>query len=140
MKKIIQDILEILEKNSRMKNVEIARMLNVSEAYVRRIIKKLVEDGIIKKFTIDIDPKKIGYEIVSLVGIDTEPDSILNIIEALKKMPEVKKIYLSTGDHMILAEIWARSNEEFSRIIFEKIGKIKGIKKICPSIILNRIK
>ena len=140
MKKIILDILEILEKNSRMKNVEIARMLNVSEAYVRRIIKKLVEDGIIKRFTIDVDPKKIGYEIVSLVGIDTEPEYILNIIEALKNMPEVKKIYLSTGDHMIIAEIWAKNNEEFSKIIFEKIGKIKGIRKICPSIVLSRVK
>ncbi len=140
MKKVVLDILDILEKNSRMKNVEIAKMLNISEAYVRRVIKKLVNDGIIKKFTIDIDPKKIGFEVVSLVGIDTEPESILNIIDMLKKMPEVKKIYLSTGDHMIIAEVWAKNNEEFSQIIFNKIGKIKGIRKICPSIILNRVK
>jgi len=65
-------ILEELRKNSREKNIEIARKFDVSEGTIRKRIKNLYNDGIIKKFTIEtlssvdsiilikVDPKKAG--------------------------------------------------------------------------------
>jgi Lrp/AsnC family transcriptional regulator for asnA, asnC and gidA len=46
----------------------------------------------------------------------------------------------STGDHMIMAEIWASDGKELSKTLSEKIGAIEGVKKFCPSIILEKIK
>jgi len=39
-----------------------------------------------------------------------------------------------------MTEIWAKDGKEFSDLIFNKIGKIEGIKKICPAIILEQLK
>lgn len=41
---------------------------------------------------------------------------------------------------MIILEIWTRDGKELTRIISEKIGKIDGIHRICPSIILEKLK
>ena len=41
---------------------------------------------------------------------------------------------------MIMTEIWAKDGNELTDIIFNKIGKIKGIKKVCPAIILEQLK
>ncbi len=133
-------IIEILLEDGRKSYVEIGKMLNLSEGSIRRRIKKLQEVGIIIGYCAQINPKKLGYNIVSLTGIDTDPEYFLDILNELKKLKEVKKLYTTTGDHMIMAEIWAKNDEEFSNLIFNKIGKIRGVRKICPSIILNQIK
>jgi Lrp/AsnC family transcriptional regulator for asnA, asnC and gidA len=41
---------------------------------------------------------------------------------------------------MIMFEIWTRNGKELTRIISEKIGKIEGVNRICPSIILEKLK
>jgi len=53
---------------------------------------------------------------------------------------EARYVAISTGDHMIMIEIWTRDGKELSRIISEKIGTIEGVRKICPSIILEKLK
>ena len=133
-------IVEILLKDGRKSYVEIGKMLNLSEGSVRRRIRKLQDEGIIVGYSAQIDPKKLGYNIISLTGIDTEPEYFLNVLNELKKLDEVKKLYTTTGDHMLMIEIWSKNNEEFSNLIFNKIGKIKGVRKICPSIMLDQVK
>jgi Lrp/AsnC family transcriptional regulator for asnA, asnC and gidA len=41
---------------------------------------------------------------------------------------------------MIMIEIWTQDGKELSKIISEKIGIIEGVKKICPAIILEKLK
>ncbi len=133
-------IIEILIKDGRKSYTDIARELGTSESSIRKRVKKLEEEGVIKGYTAIIDPSKIGYNVVALTGFDTEPDKFLSVAHELCKFKEVKKVFTSTGDHMIMAEIWAKDGKEFSDLIFNKIGKIEGIKKICPAIILEQIK
>ncbi|ENN96164.1 AsnC family transcriptional regulator [Methanocaldococcus villosus KIN24-T80] len=133
-------ILEILMKDARKPFTEIAKELNTSESSIRKRIKKMEENGIIKGYTVVIEPAKIGYNVIALTGFDTDPQDVLDVAKELCKFEEVKKVFTSTGDHMIMTEIWARDGSELKEILFNKIGKIKGIKKICPAIILERLK
>lgn len=132
-------LLKILKENSRTPYIRIAKILGVSETAVRKRIRKLEEMGIIKKYTIEIDPKKIGYNIVTLIGIDTLPEHLFSIIDKLKEMDEVISLYSSSGDHMILIESWFKNSDELS-IFIKKLEKMPGIIKICPAIILEKIK
>ncbi|XRO75043.1 HTH-type transcriptional regulator Ptr2 [Methanocaldococcus sp. 28A] len=133
-------IIEILMKDGRKSYTDIARELGTSESSIRKRVKKLEEEGVIKGYTAIINPSKIGYNVVALTGFDTEPDKFLSVAKELCNFEEVKKVFTSTGDHMIMAEIWAKDGKEFSDLIFNKIGKIEGIKKICPAIILEQLK
>ncbi|RLF62442.1 MAG: transcriptional regulator [Thermoplasmata archaeon] len=116
-----------------------ARLLGVSETAIRKRIRKMEEDGVIRGYTIDVDPKKIGFEINALIGLDTEPEVYLQTIEKLKKMEEIKSLYSSSGDHMIMMEIWFKNTEELSKFV-DFLNSMDGVKKVCPAIIMEKIK
>lgn len=133
-------ILEILENNGRLSFVEIARRVGTSEATVRKRIRRLEELGVIERYTIDVDHQKLGYDLVALVGIDAIPESIENVVKTLSEEKCVKKLYLTTGDHAIIAEIWAEDIDQFGRIIIDKLKEIRGILRVCPAIVLKKVK
>ena len=54
-------------------------------------------------------------------------------------MDEVVSLYSSSGDHMILIECWFRNMEELTRFV-ESIERIKGVTRVCPAIVLEKIK
>ncbi|MBS7625380.1 MAG: Lrp/AsnC family transcriptional regulator [Candidatus Bathyarchaeia archaeon] len=133
-------ILRLLQEDASISFTEIARRLKMSESTVRKRVEKLVQEGVIKKFTIIIEPSKIGLNAIAIVGIDVEPPKLLEASQKLCELPEVKYVATSTGDHMIMIEIWARDTKELAKIISEKIGVIDGVKKVCPAIILEKLK
>ncbi len=132
-------IIKILMGNARTTMTEIAKRIGMTDVAVKKRIKRLEELGVIKKYTIVVDPAKIGYNSVALVGMDAEPESILEVANSLAQREYTKSVSLTTGDHMIMAEIWARDNSDLRKIL-EEIGKLKGVKKICPAIVLETIK
>ncbi len=133
-------IIQMLQQDSRRSFNEISKKLNLSESAVRKRVISLQEKGIIKKFTIQVDPTKLGYNSISIVGVDVEPTKLLETAQKLCDFDEVKSVATSTGDHMIMIEIWTKDGRELTRLTCEKIGKIEGVKKLCPAIILEKFK
>ena len=132
-------LLRILRENSRISYLEIARILGVSETAVRKRVKRLLEEGVIRRFTIEIDPKKVGYQVVAMIGLDTKPEALISVLETLKELENVQSLYSSSGDHMIMMECWFKDYNELSRFI-KSLEEIEGITRICPAIILEKIK
>jgi Lrp/AsnC family transcriptional regulator for asnA, asnC and gidA len=132
------DLIRELEKDCRKPFTEIAKKFKVSEAAIRKKVKKLLKLGIIR-FSLDVDYKKLGYNYVAIIGIDVLPEHFVKIIEMLKEDKEVKELYTSTGDHMILAKVVFRTNEELNEFV-KILEKNKMITKVCPAIIVERIK
>ena len=134
-KKLIQILLE----NSRTPYVEIAKKLGVSETAVRKRIRKLEQLGIIKKYTVEVDLRRLGYQVKAIIGVDTAPECYISTIEKLKNMDEVVSLYSASGDHMIIAECWFKSSDDLAAFI-KTLEKMKGIIKICPAVILEKTK
>ena len=133
-------IIETLQANSRTPYTEIAKELKLSEATIRKRIGELEKKGVIKKYTIDIDPEKLGFKHVTILGMDVEPQYLLEAARKVAEFDEVKWVATSTGDHMIMCEIWSKNGEELFNLLSKKIGKIKGVKDLCPAIIMEKIK
>ncbi|ASJ13338.1 HTH-type transcriptional regulator LrpA [Thermococcus thioreducens] len=133
-------IIDMLTKDARTPFTEIAKVLGISETAVRKRVKALEEAGVIKQYTVVVDPSKLGYNLVSLTGVDTLPEKIFDVASKLKEFEFVRSVYLTSGDHMIMAEVWAKDGEDLSDIISNRIGKIEGVTKVCPAIILEKLK
>ena len=133
------ELIKLLRENSRITFVELAKRFNVSETAIRKRVKKLEELGIIRKYTVEVDPKKLGFKLNVLMGIDTRPEDYLQTLDKLKGMEKVISLYSSSGDHMILIECWFKNSEELMGFV-KKLGKMSGITKVCPAIILEKIK
>ncbi|MEM3617177.1 MAG: Lrp/AsnC family transcriptional regulator [Candidatus Bathyarchaeia archaeon] len=133
-------ILKLLEEDGRLTFMDIAKKLRLSESTIRKRVQALKENGVIRRFTVEIDPAKIGLNTVAIVGIDVDPPKLLEVAQKLCEFKEIRCVATSTGDHMIMTEIWTEDGRELTRLISEKIGPIEGVKKICPAIILEKLK
>ncbi|MEM1517523.1 MAG: Lrp/AsnC family transcriptional regulator [Nitrososphaerota archaeon] len=133
------DLIKLLREDARRSYTELAGVFGVSEAAVRKRIRKLEEEGVIKKYTVVVDLRKLGYNVHVLIGIDASPEKFLYIVDELKKIEEVINLYTSTGDHMMLAECWFKDSQELSEFV-KKINKLDGVTRVCPAIILEKIK
>jgi len=138
--KMDEKILKMLEEDGRKPFTEIAEKLKVSESTVRKRVQALQKKGVIKKFTVKVDPTKMGIKTIAIVGVDVDPTKLLEVAQKLCEFKEIKWVATSTGDHMIMTEIWTRDGRELTRLISERIGIIEGVKKICPAIILEKLK
>lgn len=134
------EILKMLQEDGRIPFTDIAQKLKLSESTIRKRVQALQRKGVIRRFTVEIDPTKIGLRTIAIVGFDVEPTKLLEVAQKLCEIKEIRSVATSTGDHMIMTEIWTRDGRELTRLISNKIGKIDGIKKICPAIILEKLK
>lgn len=132
-------IIETLRSNARTPFTKIAEELGVTEATIRKRVKALEDRRIISRYTISVDPAKLGYSVVALIGIDTAPEKYLDVIKELRALDEVRSLSASSGDHMIMIEFWARSHEELIQFT-DRITAVKGVTKVCPAVLLEKLK
>ncbi len=132
-------IIEALAKNARIAITEIAKMLNLTDVAIRKRLRKLEKNGVIEKYTVLVNPKKLGYNCVAIIGVDVEPEHLLNVAWTLAEREYTRFVALTAGEHMIIAEIWSKDNKELNKIL-EDIGRNNGVKRVCPSLVLDVLK
>ena len=137
---INREILGRLRNNARTPFLEIAKDLRISESTVRKRVGDMEKGGIIKKYTEIVDPSKIGYGSVAIVGIDVKAERFLNVAKKLTEYNNVKFVSTSSGDHMIMAEIWMEKSSELRDFITNTIEKMDGVTRTCPAILNERLK
>jgi Lrp/AsnC family transcriptional regulator for asnA, asnC and gidA len=133
------ELLKLLKENSRVPYTELARRFGVSETAVRKKMRKLEEDGVIRKYTVELDPKKMGYDANAIIGVDTTPERYMDVMEKLKVMKDVACMYSSSGDHMICIECWFRDSRKL-REFLKNVEELEGVTRTCPAIIQEKIK
>ena len=108
-------ILRELRANSRMPFLKIAKKLNCSEGLVRKRVKQLVEKGVIKKFSIEIDAKS---PLEAVVCIKTEAKKTKEVVEVLQRFSEnVFPIFEVTGRFDVVCVLHANETKELNKII-----------------------
>ena len=132
-------ILDLLKENGRISYNDISKIVKKTEATVRRRVKRLVDESIIKKFTIDyeINSKQKLYATIKI-----EPDfkDIKRILKELINIKEISNIWRLSGDCGLLLRVDIDSIEEFNPLIEDKISQITGIKIIETCFITDIIK
>jgi Lrp/AsnC family transcriptional regulator, leucine-responsive regulatory protein len=106
-----------LEKNSRTSIAELARALGMSAPAVAERIKRLEEGGVIRRFTVDVDPAALGYALSAYVRIRPTTGQVSKIAELVATLPEIVECDRITGDDCFLARAMVRSVGELERLI-----------------------
>ena len=95
---INEKILNILEKNSRMTINEISKQVNLSAPAVRERINKMVDLGIIKSYTINIDYEKLGYDVEIMIEITIKNNRYVDFKKFISEQDNVDFCYRVSGD------------------------------------------
>ena len=132
-------IVNMLMKNARATLREIADVLGMTDVAVRKRLQRLERDRIIQGYTAVVDPRALGFSVISLTGVDVEPGDLLRVARELATREYVKSAWITAGDHEIMLEIWARNEAEMDEIIRE-ISAMQGVKRVCPAVVTERLK
>ena len=134
--KIDEKILEFLKIDSRESFVDIGKKLKLSESAVRRRVKNLVDNGTIKKFTIEIGDSNLTSAIV-LVSVESSMDTA-KVSSKLTKLDGVKTVYEITGQYDITVILSGPNISEINNSI-DALRKIPGVTDTNTVIILRTL-
>ena len=115
-------ILRLIAEDARIPFLEVARSCNVSGAAIHQRIQKLTNLGILKGSQFIIDPEKVGYETCAYIGLYLKnPAKFDDVVEELKKIPEVVECHYTTGGFDMFIKIYARNNHHLLNVIHDKL-------------------
>lgn len=115
-------ILKLIAEDARMPSLEVARVCNVSGAAIHQRIQKLSNQGVLKGSKFNIDPEKIGYETCAFIGINLKhPENFDEVVEKLKRIPEIVECHYTTGDYDMFMKIYALNNHHLLNIIHDNL-------------------
>ena len=123
-----QKILSFLVKNARMPFLEIARECGVSGAAIHQRAKRLQAAGAITGSRLLVKPQALGLNICAFMSISlSEADKYNEVVECLKKIPEVVECHFVTGKYALLVKIYCFDNDHLMEVLLNTIQKIPYI-------------
>lgn len=126
--KLDKKILGILSENARLPFKDVAAECGVSRAAIHQRVQHLVENGVITGSSFEINPKSLGYNTCTYVGMDLERGSMYReVVERLLAIPQVVECHFTTGPYTMLVKLYAKDNEQLMNLINERLQSIPGV-------------
>ncbi len=123
-------ILSILMEDAKTPYTEIGKKLFVSGGTIHVRMKKLQDIGIVKGAYLNIDHVLLGYDLSAFLGIYLKESSMYdNVIESLRKIPEIVSAHYTTGVYSIFARVICKDTDHLRNVLSGKVQKIQGIQR-----------
>lgn len=136
-------ILRILQKDSKKTAKEIAGMLNLTASPVYERIRRLENQGYIKKYVAILDKKRIGQTVTAfcLVSMRHHDEAYIDEFEEqIQDLEEVQECYHMAGEVDFYLKIHVHSLEEYHEFVRYKLSKIKNIGNLNSTFVIKEIK
>ena len=134
-----QQILEVLQSNSRISFSELGRSVGLSATAARNRINSLVNRGIITRLGVELDWAKIGWPIQSLLLVRTEHGRADTVSKQLHKIPQILSITKTAGTVDLVVRLIASDVSDFATILQKSLSKIPGITSINTLMVLDEV-
>jgi Lrp/AsnC family transcriptional regulator for asnA, asnC and gidA len=135
-------ILQAIQENSKQTYSEVGRQLGVAHSTVYDRIKKLENNGVIKKWTVDLDLEKLGLNgITALMTVYTNPKATEKVAKELSAAKEVSEVSLSLSEELlIIAKVLFHDQDSLHEFIATQVAPLQGVLRIRTSIVTKKIK
>lgn len=137
--KIDCKMIELLQKDGRISNTDIAKKIGISEGTVRTRLNRLIKEQYIQIVAVS-NPMKLGFNIVGGIRIHVDTKKMDHVISELKKLKELWFMVHTTDGTCIDSEFIVKSLEDLNVLLLEKINHIDGITRLETSIFMKYIR
>ncbi|MCM1377952.1 MAG: Lrp/AsnC ligand binding domain-containing protein [Clostridium sp.] len=121
-------ILSIVMKNARIPSKDVAVECGVSRAAIHQRLQRLIDTKVITGSGYHVDPKTLGYNTCTYVGVKLEKGSMYReVSNEISKIPEVVECHYTTGPYSMLIKVYARDNQDLMVILNDQIQHIAGV-------------
>ncbi len=139
MDEINKKIINMLIKDSRRPYREIAEELGVTESTVRKRVKKLVENRVIERFTLALNPEKSGRSVIAYVTAYPQNQREREVEELVKELPEVVEAYSMSGKCGVNMKVEVKDLQSLNKFL-EKLQDEPAISALESCIALKELK
>lgn len=130
MDEIDVKILNILSEKADATATEIMSQVNLSIPAINKRISKLHQSGIIRKFTVLVDPEKAGKPIQAFILVVLhQPSGAEKLTQYIKSDPDILECYAVTGEYDYIIKVCARDVQQLE----EKLNLLKQQKGVAKS-------
>ena len=137
--KLDKQIMEIISGNARIPFKDVAAACGVSRAAIHQRVQRLIDLNVIIGSGYHVNPKCLGYNTCTYVGIKLEKGSMYKrVVEELEQIPEIVECHYTTGPYSMLVKLYARDNEQLMDLLNTKIQGISGVESTETLISLDQ--
>jgi len=129
-------ILETLKRDARTPFTEVGRDLGISDATVHVRVKKMMDEGIIKRYTIVVDEEAMGRKIRGFMLINVDPGSLEKVANQLVENERVSEIYEIHGPNDLIVKVAAGDLNEMRNLML----KVREIPNMATSELITVFK
>jgi len=118
------EILRILQNDASTSTREIGDRLFKSHSTVQNRIDAMKKKGVIKRFTVEIDPDKVGLDFISFTNVqlaEHSKDTLTRFEQEIIKFPEVLECHHLTGGHDFTLRIAAYDRKHYHEVLMDKL-------------------
>jgi Lrp/AsnC family leucine-responsive transcriptional regulator len=133
-------ILEILEENARMANKDIAAMTGKSTSRVFERVKRLKEDGFIRKFVAVLDHRMIdrSFIVFALVRLKEHSHKMfLHFEREISQIDEVMECYYMSGECDFMLKIAVADMDSYNEFLIKRLSSINEINTIKSHFVIR---
>ncbi|WP_211116085.1 Lrp/AsnC family transcriptional regulator [Methylophaga sp. SB9B] len=136
-----QMILEILQKQGRISNQELAEAINLSPSPTLRRVKQMEENGLIDGYVALLNARKLGLTLMAFIGISMDkhtPERFSGLEEKLASYPEVLECHLITGQTAdYLLKVIVKDMDAYQQFLLQKLTRIEGVTGVHTSFVMK---
>ncbi|CAB3718759.1 HTH-type transcriptional regulator lrpC [Achromobacter denitrificans] len=110
-------LVEMLSANARTTTADLARQVGMSAPSVADRLRRLEESGVIRAYTLNVDPVALGYSLEAIVRIRPLPGQLRHVEGLIQEIPEFVECDKVTGDDCFIARVVLRSISHLDGIL-----------------------
>jgi Lrp/AsnC family transcriptional regulator, leucine-responsive regulatory protein len=134
-------ILEILQRDARVTQQEIARRVRLSQPSVADRIHKLEARGVILGYVAKVDPAHLGKDITAFIGVGiSHPKYFDQFGKKVLALPDILECHRVAGSDSYLLKIRTTNTRSLDRLLVEQIRTIPGVYRTETTLVLSSIK
>ena len=128
-------LLDALQKDAAQRLEDLARLVQLAPSSVHDRIRRLEKDGIIRRWTVELDAPALGLGVLAYVGIRaTTPCS--ELLHALEAIPAIEECHSVAGELSMLLKVRAPDTPSLLELS-ERLRQIPGIEQTETTIVLK---
>ena len=110
-------LLAALAEDARQPVSELARQVGLSAPSTAERVRRLEAQGVIERFTVQIDPRALGYTLQAIVRVKPLPGQLHLVEEVIRRIPEFVECDKVTGDDCFICRLYLHSIEQLDEIL-----------------------
>jgi hypothetical protein len=136
-------LLRLLQKNAKLTVKELAKEVNLSTSPVFERVKRLEQDGFVKRYAAVLDAEKLnrGFTVFCQIKLKIHDRSVgYDFVKEILEIEEVAECYNISGDFDFLLKVQVRDMKHYQDFVFNKLGSVDSIGSTHSTFVMAEVK